>query len=83
MSNTDLYRVDPGLGAADALHRDDCSSVELTERQEAGVGWVMSDSIVKVNCADGNMLQKTLQWTLIFIVDATIETSHEGVSNRV
>lgn len=32
-----LNRVDPGLGAADALHGGDGGSVELAERQEAGV----------------------------------------------
>lgn len=44
---TDLHRVDPGLGAADALHCGDRGSVELTERQEAGVGRVMADGTSK------------------------------------
>lgn len=38
MRFTDLNRMDPGLGAPNALHRGDGSSVELTERQQAGVG---------------------------------------------
>lgn len=37
-SSAHLDRVDPGLGAADALHRGDGGSVKLADRQEAGVG---------------------------------------------
>lgn len=44
-----LDRMDPGLGAADALHRGDGGSVKLAERQEAGVGRVMSEAAVKKN----------------------------------
>lgn len=44
---TDLHRVDPGLGAADALHCGDRGSVELTEGQQAGVGRVMADGTSK------------------------------------
>lgn len=39
----DLHRVESGLGAADALHRGDGGSVELAQRQQAGVDRVMSD----------------------------------------
>ena len=46
-SDTHLYRVDPGLGAADALHRGHGGSVELADRQEAGVDCIMSDRVVK------------------------------------
>ena len=47
-SDTHLYRVDPGLGAADTLHRGHGGSVELADRQEAGIDCVMSDGVVKV-----------------------------------
>lgn len=38
-----LYGVDPGLGAAHALHGGDGGSVELTERQQARVDRVMAE----------------------------------------
>lgn len=34
----DLHGVDAGLGAADTLHCGDGGSIELTDRQEAGIG---------------------------------------------
>lgn len=46
--DTYLHRVDPGCGAADALHCGDSGAVELAERQEAGVHSVMADGEVKV-----------------------------------
>lgn len=36
-----LHRVDPGLGAANALHRGDGGAVQLAQRQQAGIRRVM------------------------------------------
>lgn len=43
--------MDPGLCAADTLHRGDGGSIELTDRQEAGIGRVMAGCTVKGNWA--------------------------------
>lgn len=39
-----LHWVDPGPGAADALHRGHSSSLELADGQQTGVGGGMSDT---------------------------------------
>lgn len=66
--STHLHGVNPGLGAAYALHRGDCGSVELTERQQAGVGRVMSDGTVKANCADGSDTCRSGLLSLLFVL---------------